>query len=591
MNRAWIALSLALVGGVAACASETGDAWWEGQDEPDYPPKADGSTPLTIYLGREQPNLRTILSTPEMGNIVRSRTGILNIDGSSLTNETVLIIQGEFFPYEGGRERHLLVAKPRYVTKEEGAYTDGGFLRLDLKSASNIRVYEQSGSQLGTKAGVFRGQIIATTALTLDQRPDDDLSVYYLRPRVYNQRPPNLLANREIYFRPNVALVRLKPHLDCFGRYVVDTTLAQEELEVAIGLDGFPSGREVEVAIRYRFPHNAAGSVAGHLWDYISGIFASEYDEVEQKRRVRVNSPTQMFVSMDAYRTLAPAWGDDLYAMEIEVEARQTTGSGAYSGPYSHQLKVVNRGEQVLVDQFELCPPGDDACRALRDQYAPDNVIARRVVLEEIAEMRGLYNTITRPVGRCEGGDRVGGSFTDDCRVYRESQDTEVSFNVEAELNFELNVNGNAQGRGSWMGSLPGGLASAEIEAAFKAAFSLDVELHASFETSRTWIDRHSLDVVYDPRNTQIQWWRVVTPRLRFLELAEFDACGQRLGSNEIYLSDLTNSRLVLACEEVPSYNTVCHAVEPSDTTVANCDRLLIPVDSARGQMCLMEEE
>ena len=78
-----------------------------------------------------------------------------------------------------------------------------------------------------------------------------------------------------------------------------------------------------------------------------------------------------------------------------------------------------------------------------------------------------------------------------------------------------------------------------------------------------------------------------MTPRLRYVEISEFNACGDRLSSHEVFLSDLRDSRLVLACEAVPSYDATCYAVEPDDQTVAACnDRLIAPASEA-GRACL----
>ncbi len=587
------AMTLALLSTVAASCGilDDDDPWWEGTDEPSYGDKADGIVPLTIFLSRGQANVRRIIDDERLGSLPRSLTGELNLDGVTLSDDVVLIIEGTVYRFDHQVDRHLLVVQPHFVSAEEGAANPGGFLLVDLKDEERRHVITQEGAPLGAAPGRFIGRIIATTDVGLGDELSAELRDYYIHPVHLGERPPNVLDLDDenptaLYIRPNVALTLLAPADGCLGDAVVDTTVDGKPLRVAATVDGFPAG-PVDVEIRYRRPHYAHDSVGEQLWDYISGLFDAGVEERSEKRTAFVaTGRATAVVAFDDYRTGSPPDGQDLFPTEIELVASTGGSNSAFAQSAVHQVTVARAGAEVIVDHFDLCPPGDEGCRALRDQKTALNVVARRNIVEWQAERDGLYDTVTEPLSRCAGGDAIPGDFSDDCVAYHESDDSELSAHLATQLQFELTVNGQAQGGASWGGAIQG-LASADIAAAFKATFQLDADLSAKFSSSRVWRDHHSLDVIYDPSTTQIQWWRVVTPRLRFIELADFDACGQRLTSHEIFLSDLQDSRIVIACEEVPSFDSVCHAVEPTVESNAACDQLLIDPASELGMECL----
>jgi len=591
--RLFLHITLALSATAAAGCGlfDDEDAWWEGTDEPSYGDKADGIAPLTIFLSREQANIRRIIDDERLGSLPRSLTGVLNLDGVTLSDDVVLIIEGAVHRFDHQVDQHLLVVQPHFVSAADGAANPGGFLLVDLKDEERRHVISEEGAPFGAAPGRFIGRVIATTEVGLADELSSQLRDYYIRPVHFGERPPNVLDLGDenpttLYVRPNVALTLLAPADGCLGDAVVDTTVDGKPLRVAATVDGFPAG-PVDVEIRYRRPHYAHDSVGEQLWDYISGLVDAGVEERREKRVAFVaTGKTTAEVAFDDYRTGSPPAGEDLFPTEIELVAATSASNSAYAQSAVHQVTVVDEGAQVIVDHFDLCPPGDEGCRRLRDQDAALNLVARRNIVEWQAERDGLYRTVTEPLSRCAGGDAIPGDFSEDCVAYHESDDTELSAHLATQLQFELTVNGEAQGGASWGGAIQG-LASADIAAAFKATFQLDADLSAKFSSSRVWRDHHSLDVIYDPSTTQIQWWRVVTPRLRYIELADFDACGQELSSHEIFLSDLRDSRIVIACEEVPSFDSVCHAVEPTVESNAACDELLIDPASELGMECL----
>jgi hypothetical protein len=560
--------------------------------------KADEIPPLTIFLSKEQSDVRQILSKDNLGDLSIDSTGTLDMHGLSLSENVVLIFSGKYYRYDGRVDEHRFMIKPKYVSLAEGACSSAGFLNIDFKDKSLIRNLNPNAEdypRFGSIAGTFRGEIIATEETSLSSEVSSSLSDYYIKPKNFFQRPPNRIRKATFSFRPNVAISLLIPSdklehdLPCLGDSVIDMTIARTELAIDVEIDGFPAERPVVVEVTYIVPRDASASDIAHLWDFATGWLAKDVttDTIE----VLIENPDQNPVfQLPFYTTLESAWGSKIFAMDIEVRAYIEDDDSLFSAIYTHQLTVADEGARVIADFLELCPLGDEACHQARDADVADNVVARRNVIECEARTDGLYKTITRSMGRCSGGDSVSNPYSKDCVVYRESTDTELSFNVEAELNFELNVNGEAQGQKSWGGTIEG-LGSADIEAAFQGTFALNADLDASFETSRTWENHHSLDVIYNPQNTQIQWWRVVTPRLRYLEIAEYNSCGTRSYTAEIFLSDLRDSRLVLACESVPSYDSVCHAVEPTEESVASCESLLIDPDSQVGQACMTADD
>ena len=84
--------------------------------------------------------------------------------------------------YDGKIDEHFVTVKPILVTEEFGSANPDGFFVVDLKDESRIKVHAQTGEALGHAAGVFRGEIVATTAIGLDDVPDARTSKYYLRP-------------------------------------------------------------------------------------------------------------------------------------------------------------------------------------------------------------------------------------------------------------------------------------------------------------------------------------------------------------------------------------------------------------------------
>ncbi|MFN3199955.1 MAG: hypothetical protein ACE366_16285 [Bradymonadia bacterium] len=561
--------------------------------EPDYTGKNDDAIPLTLVTSKPEINVYARLDADRMGNLSRGKTAMFNLDGMKLSDHTVLIIDGDLHTYEGDVETHRLVVKPEHISAKEGAANPDGFFIVDLKDEDNIQVIKADGAPFGSNPGVFRGRIIATEAIAPGDVVSESLYDYYLEPAAFGQRAPNVLSfpgrNRSFNIRPAMGLTMLSPTGNCLGSDLVQTTLAGEKLNIEAGFQGFPAGRKITVEARLLMPHYTAESTLGQLWNYAEGLFGDEADVVVFREQVTPNENGEVRISFDKFTVRHPGFGEDYYTLSIDVLAYSADGNVQPSAQSpAHHLVVVRPDTLVPVDAFELCPPGDDECKDLRDRYASEDVLARRQIVEWKAERDGLYDTITRPLGRCAGGDQVAGEFTESCTYYHESSDMELAASVEAELNFELSVNGQASGEGSWGGSIDG-LATGSIEGAFKAAFSLEADLKGKFKTSRVWKNRRSLDVLYDPSSTQIQWWRVVTPRVRYLELAQFDACGARHAEYKMYLSDLRDSRLVLACEEVPSFDSVCHAVEPTAERVQACNTLLLDPESAEGQACLGE--
>jgi hypothetical protein len=398
-----------------------------------------------------------------------------------------------------------------------------------------------------------------------------------------------------VSFRPNAVLSLLIPYdrLDtenpCLGDSVIDMTTAKTELAIDVEVDGFPLNESIVVEVSYTWPRDAGASDAAHLWDFATGWLAKDFS-TETITGVIADPGKNPVYQLPSMTTLESGWGSDIFTMDIQVFAYVEGNDSLFSAVYKHQLTVADEGAQVIADFLELCPQDDEECYHMRDANAADNVIARRNIIEWKARNQGLYDTIVRPMGRCSGGDTISAPYTQDCVVYRESTDMDLSFNIEAELNFELTVNGEIKGQKSWGGEIEG-LGSADVEAAFQGTFALNAELDASFSTSRTWENHHSMDVIYNPQDTQIQWWRVVTPKLRYLEIAEYNSCGTRSYSAEMYLSDLRNSRMILACESVPSYDSVCYAVEPTDDSIAACETLLIDPESAEGKACMSSDD
>jgi hypothetical protein len=135
------------------------------------------------------------------------------------------------------------------------------------------------------------------------------------------------------------------------------------------------------------------------------------------------------------------------------------------------------------------------------------------------------------------------------------------------------------------------GIGGADLSAAPETSFELETELTASFTSSRAWIDHEEMTVLYDPTQTQIQWWRQITPRVLYAQVVQFNVCGVRSNTHDLFVSDLTASKLVLACEPA-SLDTVCHAVEPTTETIGPaCDPHLIDRESERGRQCLARAE
>jgi hypothetical protein len=570
---------------LGACAGE--EAWWLGDEEPTCSEKCDASNaPLTIILTNRRNKIRKILDGESLGPLERGRTGRLNVDGRGLRDDTMMVFRGTLHRFDGAVEEHFFTVQPRYISHEAGAANPDGFLVVDLKT-ENIRSFANGLDPLGTHAGIFRGELVASNELTLEDVIDDDLSDLFIRPSNAFQRPSNYLKDVELVITPNVVLSTFKPKdVNCFGADVVDTTLSNTDLDIEVLTDGFPAGEKVEVKMRYLVPQTAATGTLEHLSDFVGGLLGREIEEHVATATIADVSQSPS-VSFPGFRTKESAWGDSYFNFEIEVSATSASGN-IFSDTYVHNVTVVNEGQEAIVDAVELCPEGDAACHTLRDAKAADNVVARRNVIEFKAQSQGLLETVTRPIGSCSGGDTVAGDFSDACVAYHEETDTQISASLATELQFELHVNGEAQGEKSWEGGIPG-LGSAKVEAAFSGKFKLDADFKASFETSRSWRDHNSLDVIYDPSDTQIQWWRVVTPRVRYLEFGEFNSCGQQISENEVFLTDLRDSRMVLACEAVPSFDTVCHAVEPNTDSVAACNELLINPTSPEGLACSAE--
>jgi hypothetical protein len=565
--------------GAGGCmaAEESGAQTWEANEQL-----------LTIFFSEQQVQVPMVLKAERLGDRSREDTGLVDIDGRNLSERTVLIFAGELHRYDAAPgappERHLMLVQPHYIDRSEGAANAEGFLRADLKASERQRNLS-SHEPLGKNAGLFKGQIIATEAVTLDGSLAPSLDKYLLRSSNAFRPPPNRIANAEIRFLPHAALVKLAPSGGCYGDSLVDVTIAHTPLEAEIELQGFRAGKRVTVETRFLVPRFAGAGPIEHFKDWVGSFLWSDSLE-EHLVTQTVSAQPGARIKLPAFRPPEAAWGADHFEMAVEVRAYVDKVAGPFAKPYIHRLVVTDPGAHVAVDAFALCPIGDAACQELRDKDAPDNVIARRRVLEWKAETMGLYQTVVEPIGSCVGGNVATTSYGDYCSVYHESKDKMIKANVKTALNFQINVNGKANAGGSLAGTY-NGIAAGEIQAEAQASLGLEVDLGASFATSSIWLEHASLTTIYDPSTTQLQWWRVVAPRLHYVEVAEFSACGDRVASAEVFLADLRDSRLMLACEAVPSFNTVCHAVEPTADAVKACKKLLIDPKSARGKQCL----
>jgi hypothetical protein len=564
-----------------ACVDTGEDEW--GEDEPAYDGKEDGAGAMTIFLPQVSNHIRKILATEQLGELERDRTGILNLDGHDFDDQTVLIFSGALHRYDGKVEPQLFVVKPEKVAKQIKTKFGTSYLRADLKG-SNGKQFATGSSALGSAAGVFRGDIIATNLLAFGDKPNSDLKKYYVKPMNPNERPSNVLRKATFYVDPNIALTKLLPKNagqdPCLGNTMIDTTTVGSVFgEFAI--DGFPADKPVQIEIHYLYPKGSASTQVGTYWQAFADAFTGgAVDDVVVKKNLAAGRLTG---DIGELKLRLPALSTKVYALGIELRARIDSNSPAIA-TFRHQLTVAEPKAEIVVDAVELCPIGDAACHDFRDNGVPENVVVRRDEIEAEAAAANLYKPTIAPISSC-AGNRIGGSA---CTIYSERKDSAIETNVKTGATFSVSVDGSVAGGSSW--SLPkiAGVATGTLTAAFKGAFNLSADFSATFQKSDKWVHRSKLDVYYDPNKTQIQWWRIAYPKLRYLHMAQVNSCGDYLNAHKAFLADTRESRLVLSCEAVPS-DRQCNAVEPTTENVDSCAGLLIDPASPAGEACRAE--
>jgi hypothetical protein len=575
-----VALLASAASTLTACIDANADEW--GEDEPVYDGKQDGSSLMTIYLPDLSTHTRKILATEQLGELERDRTGILNVDGHDFNDNTVLIFSGELHRYDGKVEPQLFVVKPENLPKQVKTKFGTSYLRADLKADSG-KQYAAGASRLGSIAGVFRGEIIATDKLSVGTKPNADLKKYYVKPSNPNERPPNVLRKTTFYIDPNISLTKLLPKSTnadpCLGNTMIDNTNVGTLLG-AFAVDGFPTDKPVQIEMHYLYPRGTAATVWGTWWSALTGSFAGNtVDDVVVKGTLAAGKITG---ELGEVKLRSPALNTQVYAMAIELRARIDDTLPAIA-TFRHQLTVAAPNADIIVDTVELCPIDDASCHDFRDNGVPENVVARRDQIEREALAANLYQPTIAPISSC-ASDKVGGTA---CSIYSERKDSAIERNVKAGATFSVAVDGNASVSGAWTGPKIAGLDTPKLEAAFQGAFNLDADFSATFQSTAKWTNRKKLDVYYDPTKTQIQWWRIAHPKLRYIQIARVNACGDYLNAHKAFLADTRDSRIVLSCEAVPA-NRQCNAVEPTPANVDSCATLLINPASEAGQACQM---
>jgi hypothetical protein len=181
----------------------------------------------------------------------------------------------------------------------------------------------------------------------------------------------------------------------------------------------------------------------------------------------------------------------------------------------------------------------------------------------------------------CFNGAVVAGG--NGCTTYDLVTDQQVRHSAETELEFELTVKGEARASASWKQPIHG-IAAAEVAANLEATFNLHTDLQAYFSSSDSFRNHSSTRIAYDPAQVQLQWWRVGVPTLRYVEIVEIDACGDRLASTDVFLSDLRSTQLELACQPIDYEG--CRGIQPTPEAVQACGALLIGANDPRRRSC-----
>ncbi len=582
---------------------------------------------IRIYFADQRVAMGKILDTEKLGARTRFQTGYLYVDGQGFAvgedevpKDMKLIFEGELFPYAGGEPlRVLTVARPEYIPARYAA-TDGT-LRVDFKDPHAIDTLGDSGG-LGHVAGVFRGRVIATT------RSTDTLTRYnvdeYLAPGPIGPVPPrNEIRDAEIFITPHAVLSDFTPvaaNGSCFGREVVDQTVEWTNMDVGVALDGFPNDQPVTVEIRYYTPREVYDAHDGKWtwWEYLTDWThwwavwpGAEGHNVHIDTKTVTMQPGQK-LTMEHYSTGSASEkilfeGKSHYRMYMEVVAYVDPDIGPFSVPYRHELIVAEDGASIPIDSFELCgpPPSESpslldeeerareaeaqACRRHRDRHLPDNVKARRQVVEWRADQDGLFNDVFQPVSDCLGADVASGPEANYCTTFSSEQTSKWEAKASLAANFSLSVNGEGQAGGKLEGSY-NGIASGQIEAELKGAFSLDASFDSVFSTTISEEQKRSMTVRYDPSETKVQWYRKAQPRVSYLQLAELDACGDHRREADVFLSDFRASRLILTCEDVGVHEVCDRDIAPTPEATLACADRLIHEDDERAAQCSVDE-
>jgi hypothetical protein len=499
----------------------------------------------------------------------------------------VVILAGELEALDGSVSEHLVTATPCQVVTSPAQ--DDEYLVVDLGQSETVTHHSDQGA-LGYEVGLFRGQLIVTDDPAALEGPAEELDSYYKPALGPNQRPPNGIRDVQIRFTPNVALTALE--ITPWGEEVCEREMSGLVADAAppgamvtlgVTVDGFPAGDPVRLALAVRLLTGAPEEVA--QWSYVSPSSFAEGPAFTFYRTLGEPAvvPT---ARMPSYILPNLPAGQDLSAVRFEVDAFVRSDETVRSRTASHVLYVARPGAEVVVHQSELCPPHDVLCRRARDRGGAHNLVARRAHHESQADLRQLFDPVQRPLSRCAGAPTSGSGATGDCAVYREYEDPQLPLQAGRELDFELAINGQRLGQGSWLGDVAH-VTAAHVEDLFRGVFGLTHPLSTSFLRSSAWNERALLDVVYDPHTTHVQWWRLAWPSLHFLELAQFGVCGERRGSVELVLADLTDSEIRLACQRAPGIEALCVDITPTPAAQELCAGLVIDGEGARGQACL----
>ena len=610
MNRRIALPLLAILTLAAACGEGEGDAAaldpieWDGA-EPSRPGKEDdiAASFLSIFSRHDQTSM-TVIAPDRRAMPGSEDGGSFHLDGYAIDDQVVLVIDGSFYRYDGEVEQHTLMVRPYYTSSAEGAPGREGFLTVDLTSPDRARVVRQEGDALGTRAGAFRGRIYATRRVRLGGDLPDNLEDLAERSPQRGERPPNTLdfSSTPLFIRPTIAITRVLPQgTNCLGAERIDATTSGVSLEVETAVYGFAPDDDVQIDLEYHVPEQSKRGFWGHTWGVLTWPHSSgpRIETFSQKRWMDSdahNRATQ--VSFDgvgrSYRTDADAWGDgdDLYTLNIHARAHVLNGPKprAATPVARHTMVVTNEGELVVADYFEMCRPEDERCRVERRRSLPSNLVARREAEEFNAIAAGRFETTQVALTECRGGGAFAGPYSETCSVYQAESDRELKASIEAELQGSVELQGRVAGQVSAAGVIPG-LGEADVSGKLKAAFNLDASFNTSFKESVVWKDNQDLNVLYDSSLTQIQWWRIVHPRVRYMRIVEYDLCGAEVRAQEAFAEDYSDTSMVLTCRsgEANPIENACNPIYPDREGIEACETALIDPDGALGRQCLDE--